>query len=469
MIFGTAGRAKAARLDQLEVLRVPRSGLASTSTNEADPKGGELGTVRSMISLITARSTQQTFKLSRDYSLAEDVSVINVNYGYARGGNYGNRQNRPFYLQEDIPSRIDQFVVGASELRLTQVLADIPVSGGFEGTLECDPARMRGTLENTTGLEIERPVIWYNNQMYRARVAGKTITMEDGPPYSPVPDSDQFRGNYWGYMSAQPVTRTSPDADAIERRNLYDRYLNTLFVSTDTIYFNGQYQRGGMGPGGTRRMDSGIDIPPVLVAWAKTGPQGTLAPDKSIAMQGGATIIVADIDVHWNGSVRRIWYEVPVTITNTAASNPAGQATGRRSIYSGNIYPFVNGQGPEVDIVLPPEILKRNPGNVVIKVSGNGALPLQFLPKDKGPEWTTAHPGTEEASSFNQGNYGVPEQSVCYDLADWRSYTDLATGKLSGKITTKDHEVNTNFPVAITVKVLADEPENKNEDWIPWQ
>ena len=476
MVFGTAGRAKASRLDQLEVLRIPRSGVTPGAAVPAvEPGGGGLAAVRSTVSLITARTTRQAFKLSREYSLAEDFNVIDMNFGYPRRPDYGERQNRIFYLQEDIPSRIDQFVVGASELRLTQVLADVPVSGGFEGTLESDPDRLRGTLVNTTGMAIERPSIWYDNQMYSARVEGNKIHIEDQSPHSLVIDQNQRGGGMYNYVPNRSSTQTTPEADQFKRRNLYDRYLNTLFLSNEELSLNNQFPQMPSSQGSARRPPGGISMPPLLVAWAKTGPMGTVDPDIAIAEKGGATIIVADIDVHRNGGVRRIWDDATVTITDSVSvtggqSLPTGPQNIRPSFQYQNAYQFTRDNGPDVEIVIPPEMLKRNPGNLVITLTSGNPYSIEFRPKDKGPEWATTHVATDSQGNRDRRYYNSNMRRQTYDLSDWQSYTDATTGKLSGKLFL---EPGTPFsgPInaGITARVLVDELVNKSEDWKPWQ
>ena len=410
-----------------------------------------------------------------------------MNFGYPRGPNYGNRQNRSFYLQEDIPSRIDQLVVGASELRLTQVLADVPVSGGFEGTLESEPNQLRGTLVNRTGIEIERPSIWYDNQMYAARVEGNQIRIEEQPPRSVTIDPNQYQGNYYAYNAGRSSAQSTPEADEFKRRSLYDHYLNTLLLSNEDLYWNGQPQPRRSSSERNSRLPNGINMPPLLIAWAKTGPIGTVAPDATIAKQGGATIIVADINVHRNGSARRVWYDAPTSIVDsvTAAGVEQGmevlnpiQTTSRRrgtqnfpgSAPNQNSYRLKRDQGPDVEILITPEVRNLNPGNLVIAVTFNGPYSVEFRPKDKGPEWTPSHMATDAQGNRSRGYYNNRQQQT-YDLPDWQSYTDPATGKLSGKLFLEEGASSNwiTINVEITAKILADEPANKNEDWKPWQ
>lgn len=468
MIFGTAGRAKSARLDQLEVLRVPR-GDAAPATAAADADDDSLASLRSTVSLVTARTTRQSFKLSREYSVVQDVKVIDVNYGYSRGPQYANQPNRTFYLQEDIPSRIDQFVVGASDLRLLQVLADVPVKGGFNGTLEHASERLSGTLTNTTGIEIERPFIWFDNQMYTARVDGTTIRVDAAPPHSLTPDTDVRGGMNYGYgpgMYGRATGPSSPSVEAVQRRNLYDRYLNTLFLSNEEIYLRGPRQ---VPPQGRNPAANRIDMPPLLVAWCKAGPMGSVDPESPVAERGGATIVVADIDVRREGGARRIWYDAVVTMKDSAAADTPQRAAMRNLRMGPNqtFYQFHRDGGPEVEIAVPPEALKNYPGNLVLSISFGGPYPIVFRPKDSGMDWNGTHPST--MSQGGMSNYGMRQRS--YDLSDWRSLVDPATGKISGRLFMEQSGAYPPGPmsVEVTAKVLADEPVNKSEDWKPWQ
>lgn len=221
-------------------------------------------------------------------------------------------------------------------------------------------------------------------------------------------------------------------------------------------------------PQGAQAFSHGINVPPVLVAWAKTGPIGTVESDSSIAERDGATIVVADIDIHRTGAVRRIWYDAAVTVSGDSQSG-GGQAPQRFSgqFVNQKMYEFKGAQGPEVEIVIPPEKMKLNPGNLVISVSYNSAFPVAFRPKDKGPEWSTMHLPASKRDG-NSGYYGT--QQRLYDLSDWQSYTDPVTGKLSGSLYLEQNFRGTPpINVEVAARILADEPATATEDWKPWQ
>jgi len=361
-------------------------------------------------------------------------------------------------------------VVGASELRLVQVLADVPVKGGFEGVLQSNFNTLKGTLLNTTGLDIERPFIWYDNMVYSARVDGASIVVDEGSPHSLMADGVDAGGGYPGrYGSGPNGMYNSPSTPAGElalRRSLYNRYLNRLFLTNEEIYpgnYRGSRQMSGQGD--TNKSDVHLNLPPLLVAWAKVGPLGTVDPESSIADRGGATIIVADIDVNRKGAARRMWYDAAVTINETNSSGRPGRPVRMNSNrrYAGTGFNW-NGS-LDVEIVIPTDALQLNPGNLVITVTSGGPYAVVFRPKGASADWSAKH----LAGIGNNAYQGYGEQSRRYDLSEWRSYVEPGGGKIIGGLYLEAGNNSGPMEVTVTAKVLADEPATTNKDWKPWQ
>jgi hypothetical protein len=201
----------------------------------------------------------------------------------------------------------------------------------------------------------------------------------------------------------------------------------------------------------------------------KNGPIGTIAPDTPIAEQDGATIVVADIDVHRTGNARRIWYEVSA-VTSSKAPNDAGapsQRVSRRPVGNQTEYRFTRGQGPDVELTIPQEALKHNPGNLVISLTFDGSFVITFRPKGADADWSAVHPGNVSQGNGYGGYYGMQQRT--YDLSDWSSYVDQSTGKLSGALYCESGRTAEFVNVGITARMMADEQVYKGEDWKPWQ
>ncbi len=169
MAYGRSGWAQSAELQRLEVLHL-RSGR-----NTADYHG--------LIGILTARTRSYSASLGQKGLLVRDAAAFNMTNMYMRQGMGGGLARvRPFVFTQDAPGRIDNFQVGASELRLVRVDGEFPVQGQVEGTITVDGDGIRGTLTNGTGLTLLRPMLFHNGYFVPLKVteSGWSIAMDAG-------------------------------------------------------------------------------------------------------------------------------------------------------------------------------------------------------------------------------------------------------------------------------------------------
>ncbi|MEA3364867.1 MAG: hypothetical protein U9Q79_04425, partial [Candidatus Hydrogenedentes bacterium] len=144
MIVGTAGRAKANQMREVQVLQIR-------------PEGG-MSRLHSITAILTARTLAFAMDVQQENMLISDLGAMPAQYmrGPMQTGSSGRR---PFVFTLGSPGRIDDFVVGASEVRSFEGEALVAIPGGFEGELLLDGKGLHGTLSNETGLTLENPCL----------------------------------------------------------------------------------------------------------------------------------------------------------------------------------------------------------------------------------------------------------------------------------------------------------------------
>ncbi len=147
MMFGTAGRAKSSELEQIEVLHVAL--------------GGSTADLHSILGILTTRSSRYSMNLAHENALASDITNVQWMYRYGRG-----IESRPFNFIQGDPPRIEQLEIGASEMRIILVEAEVPVQGGVDGRLVLDENGLTGVIENNTGFRIRDSFLLVDGQMY---------------------------------------------------------------------------------------------------------------------------------------------------------------------------------------------------------------------------------------------------------------------------------------------------------------
>jgi len=153
MIVGTAGRAKANELREVQVLQVPLGGGASR--------------LQTVTGVLTARTLRFSMAVQQENMLVCDLRSIQSGamYGYGMPAQTGSAGRRPFEFTPGAPGAIDDFVVGASETRSFEGEAYIQLPGGFEGELLLDDTGLHGTVKNETGITLLSPSLLFEGAL----------------------------------------------------------------------------------------------------------------------------------------------------------------------------------------------------------------------------------------------------------------------------------------------------------------
>ena len=431
MVFGTAGRAKSTQVEQLEVLRMP----------EASGSAG----VRSLVSVLTARTKRLSIGLLNEFSLAEDVTTLD-SLGWRAG--YRVREVRPFYLNQTASPRIEQFMVGASELRLVEVHTEVDVPGAIEGTLQLEEGTLNGALRNNTGFALRDPFVLLEGSRHPVTVEGDRLVVEAQASRPERPE---------GFTRTRAAMRRGPggrsvDTDAFdawqeqERRNLHGAFVDRLFAE-DAFDLTPRVQLG-----------------PFLVAWVENGPLGTVRLEETVDVARGATLLVADIDVRREEGRRVAFQALPVRFAGGEWTYfaPPGSAPWQRKAYA------LTGSEAPVEISIPRTVQRQGPKELVVKLHWRSRYGMQlvFAPAGARRDWPQKHLIDEDHDSNARTNeYDYIKK---YRFTNCQAHLDEAAGTISGKVYREGADPREPIAVSLSAVVQTTRSLLESEDWKPW-
>jgi hypothetical protein len=421
MVFGTAGRAKSSELEQIEVLHVRQ--------------GENTAELKSIVGILTARTSRYSIDLTREFALAKDVwtAYLPSMYGY-RGQRGSAGGIRPFRLIQDSPPRVENLTVGASEMRLMQVETEVPVDGGVDGRLVLDENGLNGLLKNNTGFRIRDPFILLNGGMYpvRSTPGGWDVAIPLTGIDRAVP-RDPRRGGMPGFMYY-------PEGGPERFSRFRTDFVHQLFSAVETP--------GAPDP----------DLGPFLCGWTAGPCVGSVAMDVSINKGIAETLLVADIEVDEQPTGRPAWSYLRVRIDSGPWMRLTPTIIGADvNRYAHNLYGRNRAQ---VAIEIPRWFVEKGDGNLFVDLywySEQGRA-LAFVPGRASPEWVDKH-AVEKQVSDQIGGVGVSRTT--YKVDDWRSYYNTQSGRISGTVSDSRYSQSQGRPFSDYFGVIArvDEPE----------
>lgn len=434
VVYGTAGRAKSSRLNQIEFLRVGPHGGASQIT--------------SLVSLLSARSVNLEITLPNKYTLAEDLSAVNpMNIDYR-----SRRERPPFYAVQSEQPKLERFLVGASELRMFALHSEIQAVGGIEGTLAIADGVIQGTLENRTGLKLRSASVYIDGARYPAQVTPEGISI----------DLAGFQG--------KAVTTDPPNQSRGRATRPYGPLLTESAIHSeclDMLFQVDAFEKA-----------SGLQLSPLLVAEVEGSPLAPLLLDKAAESIVSTTYLIADIEVDAQGIRRTVSQDLLAKIEGERLQvyAPLGSADWFTDTYE--VDP-PSASSVSVEIQLPFETSGATQGDIDITVSCSASSPVtcQFVPRGAQRNWPNAHRTHSQEPTFGGAmGYSVrrPSEAVCvtsesYRFSDWRQFQAPDTGMLAGTVYFSEPQgADSALRVSLRAKLQTPLPFAGNEDWKPW-
>ncbi len=442
MVFGTAGRAKSSELEQIEVLHVPLAG------NSAD--------LHSIVGILTARSSRYSMNLAHQNALASDITSMPWlgRMGY-RGGR-GAIDTRPFHFVQSDPPRIERLTIGASEMRIILVEAEVPIRGGIDGTLMLDENGLSGTLTNNTGFRFINPFLLIDGRLH-AITGGPdewTISLPLG--------SAQGRDD-----SSRPPWRGS-DFQTSFLVQLFNVTWDASRPAMAVVMAGGgpppMMRERTMVPGQalvmppSGQMSSDQRVGPYLCGWVNRQTVGSVELDARVRANIKHTLLVADIDVQRKVKAPDVLRPLVVNLSGVGSWL---DDLGLRLQNNPNVEPMVEISCPRPDV-------GGSYGDVLVDLwwERYDNLVCTFAPLNVDPHWSKRHMVNETTERIN----GRLLARTTYRIDDWRSYCDNA-GRLIGRICAQDtHGMATgSLLFNLYARIVEKVESHKNGDLARWQ
>jgi hypothetical protein len=433
MVFGTAGRAKAGELEQVEVLQAP--------------VGGGTGELNSLVGVLTARTSRYSMTLTHPFALASDVASYYMPWLQPSrrdrdlaGGTLG-----PFYFIEGRPPRIENLTVGASELRLVRIVTDAPVGGGIEGRLVLDDNGLNGSLVNKTGLKIRNPFIVLEGRIYPLennpdawQVAMSPVVLERSRNRLEQYLEQARNYRYWGGSQ--------------ENLHEFRNRLVAFLFSDDQLLANPA-------------------LGPFLCGWMTGRQIESVKMDVPMPEKIRETLLVAEIDVERVGTQAATWRHLEVEVNGVTPT-----FRGRRPSRGGfgwyeRSYELQAGTSAEATIIVPRRVVESEPSEILVELTWQRHAPdnLVFAPEGAAEHWPNEHAG-EPTSGEREG---IPVTTVTYLLDDWQSYYDEVEGVIRGGVRNPGgQDSRRGYPegrFTMNARVVLPHRDSYEEGWSIWQ
>ena len=394
MLYGTSGRAKASELEQFEVIRVPMQ--------------ARMARVHAFVGLVTARTSRYDFRIANEYALVSEGDPQARNMNPRMQMRQGGRQ--PCEFIQTSPPRIEQFGIGASEMRLLQTERDMTIPGGIEGSLTLDENGLHGSLVNATGMDVRSPFLLYNGGRFPLRPRTDTWEVSITPPQlnRPPQTDGEHRNPYYGYgrtISAEELKRT---------------FTQTLFANPE---FSVSEADRAMGP--------------YLCGWVQGLGADNVLFDEPIRTRFSERFLVADVVVQAGGRPVKTWQSLNVT----ADGQPLAQRVnpGMPAYYPGqppvNLQSLSVDKGAYVEIHLPRGLAESDQGDVEIEVFSqvqNVAGEVVLMPVRGAQGWA------EESVDQISSQYNAPVTRRCYRISGRRSLVDESGRVIAADVFLRD-------------------------------
>lgn len=419
LVYGTAGRAKSTLLSYFEVMRVQ--------------PGASMAKLNSIIGLVSARSSRYSFELTRPYSLVSDVQST----GYGDFGMYRSRsvwdRMREFQFAQGPTPEVDNFSVGASEMRVLRVESELPVSGGIRSSLVWGADGIRGEVINETGLALANPFLFVDG--VRTQLIGHGGAWDVNIPNerlggSRLTGATEFYGYYMGQV--------------LEEHEAREELVRSLLTA-----------------GGSQAIYD-ESLGPYFCAWVQSDVRPCVDLGEPVEERVKARLLVADIHI------ARTAFSAPKTVyLPIAPPSPSGPNS-----WQFNRGEFVLGEegGTILDIAIPPEYLESGAGTIRIELRSSASQrpPLRFRPWGTDPAWSAAHRVQSFEERIGYENYAVQ----VYEFEDWKALVDAASGVLKARIELEGSNRGSASPYTAFMlwgRLIAPEITGVGGEWRPWQ
>lgn len=350
MVYGTQGRAKQTELEEIEVLRLRahRPGEAVAETTAA---------YTAFAGLLARGSGRYAGVLSQPDALVDDLELLST--GVYRAGPMGSAESRPFTFVQERPGRVEDLVIGASEMRFLRIDGRAPLEGGIEAEFHVEGESLAGELVNRTGLPLQDCFLVHGGRVYALHGDG------DGRLTLNTPASQDSLDQFFGGMQEQ-YFHYNPNFS--QWRVLFRAAL--LRNRNDPRYGNVAFRPG---------------LPPLVIGYAQTPALGGFSASDVARTNLQAVMIVAEVDV--TGGEKSPILPLPVEIVQQQygwaprvmfpPSVPVYQLTGEQ--LQARAFPLRNNYSQTLQVLMPDSIPRHSRIEIEFWVGDRGDSFVQHL------------------------------------------------------------------------------------------
>jgi hypothetical protein len=387
MFSGTSGWEKSVDLQRIEVVQLI--------------KDSAIADYDSFTGLLTSRTSTFTGGLAEEGLLVRDVNQLMNPYGFSRRGQASSAGRRaPFIAIQGADSSVDNFRVGARELRLAHVEGQVRLPGAVEGTITIDSESVHGRLRNYTGLTLNDAKLFL-----------------DGVFFNLSPEGD-------GWSIRVPTRNYKNRVSAGEDPNAYQNYNYSPYGQRMQISNFMNLVRSALFSDKEVFNDFALD--PAYGAYVVGFTNETVAegfvPAGEVNERISETLIAAPI------SVQR---ELPgqSTVTQLFVQDYRGQwrRSRRQPVPEWNAaYQAGPGESGQVSIRLPTTV-RNDPQSIleldVFMLNQNQGTQLYLSPLDESNRaWHDAHKTSQQDNADGRTGYS----KITYALRDWQNHISPA-------------------------------------------
>ncbi len=426
LVYGTAGRAKATEIAQLEVLRLP---IESPTAK-----------LRSTVGIVAARSSRYNLTFPNAFPLVSDIDTRNMYMGMPQRDSLLGRINT-FQFVQGPNATATNFSVGASEMRIIQVESEIASPGKIEGTLTWDGNGIHGELTNNTGLVVRSPFLLVNGKR-------STLRAENNRWIVDVPNAVVTARNPLSDVSGRYMNMGYYGGGLIDKGQLQNQFIEDLFASERSLAFSDER------------------VGPYLCGWVDRQPFRNVDLGEPASERIFATLLVADVTIERaeGAGIRNVELDVGVSLANRGGQYGPGYYGGAALSYT-----VTAGSPLPVTITVPRNFLARPEGSIVVDVYASdegGGGDVVFLPKDAEESWPDVHRG----ESVDEGSRGQNVRITSFTLDDWAARIGGDRQQIEGAIAIKGDGIRQGVArVDVRARLLAPQTQSYGGVWKPWQ
>ena len=423
IVYGSAGWAESSELHRIGVVEYGE-------TEGAPARYTELAGV------LTARTSTYRGPVKQQTALVRDGGARQLSQIIGR---MAPSVQRPFMAVQGAEPWVENFRVGASEMRLARFENHLEAPGKLSARMYITDTQVRIEVENETGLPLQDAHLYHNGAIIPLAPDGTGWSMD--LPEKRLAWLEQGNSERLNELNMLRYGFGAwPEGPHTHLRQAFLTSLVSIWSA------------------GSGYMDPAIDSR--VFAWLDGSPYAAWQPEGLLTEQFGATLFVAPVIVGRDGPVD----EMPITVIGLGNRNAAQRTEADASLWNNF---SVTDPHPHFDLIAPPQCLQNEESVLRVEVLFMSLYPTDatievVAEKNIGSELRSLEQFRESEETITiQGQevtkrtYAIPDAEIIFDPAS-------RTGriKLEGQ--------RSNMQMAVAAACTLGEGPIESGEWHPW-